>query len=105
MAENEKKEDMFIIQVKKREDKNGIGFRDLQILHADCAGGRIDLEICDDCRSWRLKCQRCHAAIKTTDDHVLSGLFSAAISGEETISTGKSELSGKEQKIKISQKS
>lgn len=49
---------MFIIEVKKKGKDGEFSFKDLEMFHQECYGGKIKVESLGD-RDWLLTCQRC----------------------------------------------
>jgi hypothetical protein len=69
---------MFTIEVKKREKDEDFTFKDLEMYHSECYGGKII--VYDDLLT--LKCKRCNQSIHILEEEIIF-LVKTAIDGKE----------------------
>jgi len=79
-------EEYFTIQVKKTEYTEDINYLKLELFHAECLGGKIEMEKVprSNYTVWRFECKRCGETANTVSHGFPADLIRAAVNGEET---------------------
>jgi hypothetical protein len=76
---------VFSIEVKKKGKNEEFSFEDLEMIHADCYGGKIGKQYDKKEKSWWLTCARCGQSIKIFTEGQTSEIVRTAIDGKERI--------------------
>ena len=86
---------MFTIEVKKKAEDEEFSFKDIEMFHQECMGGKIEItksDLSSDMGGHNLTCKRC-------------GTQKEIEIGDETINIIKTVIDGQERKIELSEAS